>query len=213
MKLHKIFSVVLLFALCAAGAWAQTPDKNSGTATLKGKVRDENGKNLSGVTVILRQGENEIKTIASDKNGEFIFENVAAGLYGLTLRKAKLTTATLENIQLKAGDKLALPDKLTMSVNEGELALLRGSVFTADGRSAAGVKVELLRVNADGSTKKLQDRVTGQFGMFAFRLPTDVGQYRVVAKVTGNPASEVVNVDGAAIYRVAVQLPPRPPEK
>lgn len=205
MNLRIIFSLLIVAALCVGSAWAQ--DKNLLNATLKGKVRDDNGKSLSGVTVVLRQGETEIKTLTSDKNGEFTFENIKPGTYGLTLRKAKLTTATLEDIVLKAGDKVNLPDKLTMTINEGELALLRGSVFTAEGRSAAGIRVELQRVNADGSVKKLDDRVTGQYGMFAFRLPPDVGQYRVIAKIAGNPASETVNIDGAAIYRVAIQLP------
>ena len=184
-------------------------EKNGLSASLSGKARDENGKNLAGVTVILRQGQTEVKTATTDKNGEFAFDNIKPGVYGLTLRKAGLSTISLEDIKLGAGDQRQIKDKLVMDVNEGDLALLRGSVFTAEGRSVSGVKVELWRVNADGSAKKVDDGYTSLYGQVAFRRSPAAAQYRMVAKTANNPTSEVVNVDGAAIYRTAIQLPPK----
>ncbi len=201
-----LFSFILLLA-CVALSAAQ--DNSLINASLKGKVRDENGKNLANVSVVLRQGEKEVKTATTDKNGEFMFDNLKPGVYGLTCRKAGLTTTSLDDISLRAGDKFQLKDKITMDVNEGDLALIRVSVFTAEGRSAAGIKVELLRVNADGSMKKLEEGFTGLYGQFAFRRSPDIAQYRIIAKIANNPVSEVVSVDGAAIYRTAIQLPPK----
>ena len=200
------FAFILLLA-CVAGGAAQ--DNSFITASLKGKVRDENGKNLANVSVVLRQGEKEVKSATTDKNGEFMFDNLKPGVYGLTFRKAGLTTTSLEDLTLRAGDKFQLKDKITMDVNEGDLALIRVSVFTAEGRSAAGIKVELMRISADGSMKKLEEGFTGLYGQFAFRRTPDAAQYRIIAKIASNPASEVVNVDGAAIYRTAIQLPPK----
>jgi protocatechuate 3,4-dioxygenase beta subunit len=159
--------------------------------------------------VTLRQGEKEIKTVTTDKNGDFSFANLKPGVYGLTCRKAGLSTASLEDITLRAGDKIQLKDKITLDVNEGELALIRVSVFTAGGRSVAGVKVELMRVNSDGSLKKIDESVTGLYGQVAFRRTPDTAQYRAIAKTANNPASDIINVEGAAIYRTAIQLPPQ----
>jgi protocatechuate 3,4-dioxygenase beta subunit len=204
--INRFFALTLLLACVSLGAAQESSLIN---ASLKGKVRDENGKTLAGVSVTLRQGEKEVKVVATDKNGEFLFENLKPGVYGLTCRKAGLRTTSAEDITLRAGDKFQLKDKIVMDVNEGELALIRVSVFTAEGRSAAGVKVELMRVNADGSMKKIDDTYTGTYGQAAFRRTPDTAQYRVIAKIGNNPASEVVNVEGAAIYRTAIQLPPK----
>ncbi|MFL6253910.1 MAG: carboxypeptidase-like regulatory domain-containing protein, partial [Pyrinomonadaceae bacterium] len=70
-----------------------------------------------------------------------------------------------------------------------------------------GAKVELARVEADGSIKRLDDRVSNATGSFAFRLPPDHARYRLTAKADGaEPATEELNIDGAAIYRIALSL-------
>jgi hypothetical protein len=203
MKLIRNLSAIIL--LCAAFVAAQ--DKNPTLGSLKGKARDETGKSLANVSVILRQGETEVKTASTDKNGEFVFDHLKPGVYGLTLRKAGLSTISIEDVNIRAGESVQLKDKLTMSVNEGDLALIRVSVFTAGGRIAAGVKVELMRVNGDGSMKKVGESVTGLYGQVAFRRSPDAAQYRAIAKIGNNPVSDIINVDGAAIYRTAISLP------
>jgi 5-hydroxyisourate hydrolase-like protein (transthyretin family) len=205
----KLFITIGLICLCAFCLVAQ--DKNAVTgASLKGKVRDDNGKNLSGVSVVLRQGEAEIKSVTTDKNGEFTFDNIPPGTYNLTLSKKGYSTANLkEDIILRAGDKIQMKDRLSLSINEGELALIKISVFTTEGRIAAGVKVELVRVDSDGSTKKIGSGVTGGLGQCSFRLPPSPAQYRAIAKISGNPVSEMVNVDGPAVYRTAIQIQSR----
>jgi protocatechuate 3,4-dioxygenase beta subunit len=117
----------------------------------------------------------------------------------------------MEHVEVRAGKTVSLKDRLFLPVDEGSIAHLRGSVFRADGRSLPGAKVELARAEADGSFKKLDDRVTNSTGSFAFRLPPQNARYRVTAKADGmQPATEEVNVDGAAIFRVALSLNPAP---
>ena len=65
--IHNFFVIILLFAGVTLGA---AQEKSGLSASLSGKARDENGKNLAGVTVILRQGQTEVKTATTDKNGE-----------------------------------------------------------------------------------------------------------------------------------------------
>ena len=72
-------------------------------------------------------------------------------------------------------------------------------------------KVELFRILDDGSTKKIEGRITTETGSFKFRLSPDPGKYRVTVKTDGPDVSKDVEIDGAAVYRVALSLPPAKP--
>ena len=100
---------------------------------------------------------------------------------------------------------------ITTLGNEGSIAFLSGSVFNAAGRSVPNAKVELFRILDDGTTKKIDGRITTETGSFKFRLSPEPGKYRVSLKADGSePISKDVEIDGAAVYRVALSLPPKP---
>lgn len=201
MKFTKL-TIVILVLLLAAGAFAQ--DKSSGG--IKGKVRVETGS-ASGVTVVVRQGEREVAQGLTDKNGEFVISRLAPGRYGVTFRKPGLSVGTIEDVEVKAGKPRSLGDHLILTIDEGSIAFIRGTVFMPDDRSAPGVRIELARIEADGTVKKIDGRVTNEIGAFVFRLKPDVAKYRVTAKPNGGEAvSKDVEIDGAAIYRVALSL-------
>jgi hypothetical protein len=68
----------------------------------------------------------------------------------------------------------------------------------------------LARILEDGTTKKIDGRVTTETGSFKFRLSPEPGKYRVSVKTDGSePVSKDVDIDGAAVYRVALSLPPK----
>ena len=139
-----------------------------------------------------------------------MYQGLEPGTYGLTLRKAGLEVGKMEDVQVRAGKTVSLKDKLYLPIDEGSIAHIRGSVFDANGRSVGGATVELARVEADGSSKKLDSRVSNATGSFAFRLTPERGRYRLTAKADGAaPTTEEVNIDGAAIYRVALSLQPK----
>lgn len=197
-------ALVMLLALAVPLA---AQDKSTGT--IKGKVRVEVGT-PNGVAVVLREGEREVGRVTTDKKGSFEIPRVKPGQYGLTFRKAGLSVGTIENVEVKAGQTRSLGDRLILTIDEGSIAFVRGSVFTADGRSAPRIKVELLRVLEDGSTKKIDSRLTNETGSFVFRLTPELGKYRVSAQISSHePIVKDVEVDGAAVYRVALSLPPR----
>jgi hypothetical protein len=202
-----LFSMLLLLLLATNG-FAQ---KNATTGGIKGKVRAESGASVAGVDVIARQGEREVTRVASNNKGDFMLAGLAPGRYGLTFRKPGLSVGTLEDIEVRAGKTLELPDRLILKVDEGTLAFLRGSVFNAAGRSVEGVRVELARLQADGTTKKLDSRISNETGSFVFRLTPEAAKYRVTVKADGTaPVSKDVEIDGAAVYRVALSLTPAP---
>jgi len=199
-----VASAVMFLAVGVAHA----QDKSLGA--IKGKVRVETGS-ASGVTVVLRQGERELSQVSTDKNGEFSIAKLQPGSYGLTFRKPGLSVGAIENVEVKAGKTHSLGDRLVLTIDEGSIAFIRGSVFTAEGRSVPNAKVELAKIQEDGTTKKIDGRITTETGSFKFRLSPEPGKYRVSIKTDGaEPVTKDVEIDGAAVYRVALNLPPKP---
>jgi len=195
-----LFAVTLAFASVATGQ-----DKSLGA--IKGKVRVETGT-PAGVTVVVRRGDTEVTRSTTDKNGDFLVSKLTPGKYGVTFRKPGLSIGSLEDIEVKAGKTRSLGDRLVLTIDEGSIAFLSGSVFNAAGRSVANAKVELSRILEDGSTKKIDSRITTETGSFKFRLSPELGKYRVSVKAEGSePVTKDVEIDGAAVYRVALNIP------
>ena len=206
MRLNRLSFAAALLLLSSVVCLAQ----NKNTGAIKGKVRVEKGS-PAGVAVILSQGETEVTRATSDKHGDFMIARVAPGVYSVTLRKPGLTVGSIPNIEVKADKTRSLGDHLYLSVDEGSIAFIRGSVFTEAGRSVPYVRVELARILTGDSTEKIDTRVTGETGEFVFRLPPDVAKYRVTVKADGaQPVSKDVDVDSAAVFRVALTLKPIP---
>lgn len=208
MKFNKTLFVLAIMLLMSGVAVGQK-DKDKSLGAIKGKVRVETGTPAD-VTVVVRRGETEVTRSTTNKNGEFVVSRLQPGIYGLTFRKPGLSIGSMEEIEVKAGKTRSLGDRLVLTIDEGSIAFLSGSVFTAEGRSVPNAKVELSRILEDGTTKKIDGRVTTETGSFKFRLSPDPGKYRVSVKTDGaEPVSKDVEIDGAAVYRVALSLPPK----
>lgn len=203
-----------LFTLAsAAPAAAQKKSKKQQgpptTGSIVGRVKVAPGATPAGVAVTVRRGDEEVTRRETNSKGEFEFQGLEPGTYGLTLRKAGLEVGRMEDVQVRAGRTVSLKDRLYLGIDDGAIAHIRGSVFDANGRSVGGAKVELARVEADGSLRKLESRVSNATGSFAFRLSPDRARYRLTAKADGaDPTTEELNVEGAAIYRIALSLKP-----
>lgn len=207
MRFIKILPLVAM-VLVAAGVSVAAQDKDKTLGAIKGKVRVETGT-PGGVTVVVRRGDTEVTRSATDKNGEFLVSRLAPGMYGLTFRKPGLSIGSIEDVEVRAGKTRSLGDRLILTIDEGSIAFLSGSVFSADGRSVPNAKVELSLILEDGSTKKIDGRITTETGSFKFRLGPEPAKYRVSVKTNGEPVTKDVEIDGAAVYRVALSLPPK----
>ena len=203
MNFKRVITVLLLAASCAAAAAAQ--DKTTGG--LKGKVRVEAGS-PAGVTVAAVRGEDEVARAKTGERGEFELRGLRPGSYGLTFRKAGLKVGRVEGVEVRAGKVRTVGGNLYMTLDEGSLAIIQGSVFDQDGRSLRGAKVELALVRPDGTLKKVDNRISSsELGRFVFRLTPEAARYRLTATAPDKaPASQDVEVDGAAVYRVALSL-------
>jgi hypothetical protein len=200
------FSILLVAVFLLTSVPSQAQDRSTGG--IKGKVRVESGS-PEGVSVVVRQGEREVSRHLTDKGGSFLIQRLPPGIYGLTFRKPGLSVGTVESLEVKAGKTRSLGDRLILTIDEGSIAFLRGSVFNEGGRSVRGVRVELAKIQEDGSAKKIDSRVSNESGSFVFRLKPEAAKYRVTAKPNGlEPVARDVEVEGAAVYRVALTFPP-----
>ncbi len=206
MRTKRLLLVSMAMLFWGTGSMAQ--DRLTGG--IKGKVRVETGA-PAGVTVVIRQDEREVNRVVTDKSGSFLVQRLPAGKYALTFRKPGLSVGTIENVEVKAGKTRSLGDRLILTIDEGSIAFIRGSVFNQEGRSVAGAKVELGKIQEDRSTKKIDGRVTNETGSFVFRLTPDTAKYRITVKPNNaEPISQDVEVEGAAVYRVALSIPAAP---
>lgn len=200
---------VLSFVSTAAAQKKKQQKQEPTTGAIAGRVKVAPGATPGGVAVTVRRGDEEVARRETNAKGEFEFQGLEPGTYGLTLRKAGLEVGRMEDVEVRAGKTVSLKDRLFLPIDDGAIAHIRGSVFDANGRSVNAAKVELARVEADGTLRKLDSRVSNVAGQFAFKLTPERGRYRVTAKADGaEPASEEVNIDGAAIYRVGLSLHP-----
>ncbi len=189
----------ILFLLAVAGL-----GQDKTTAVIKGKVKVEKGS-AAGIDVLLMQRESEIAHTTTNKSGDFVLNRIQPGTYSVKFRKPGLAVGTVDGVTVKAGETRKLGDNLFLGVDEGSITFIRGSVFTEDGRSVPNVRVELARVIDEKSVQKLDARITGESGEFVFRLPPNFAKYRLTLKADGAEASSKdVDVEGAAVYRIAL---------
>ncbi len=207
---RRISALLFAFLLTCVAVSAQQPSQaNRQTGGIKGRVRVDSSSTPEGVSVLVRRGDEEVARTTTNRKGEFQVNGLRPGSYGLTFRKAGLGVGRMDNIEVRAGKVRSLNDRLYLNVDEGSIAFLKGSVFDQSGKSFRGARVELSLIETDGSLRKLDSRIANDMGSFAFRLSPAVARYRVTAKADGMQAvSEDVEIEGAAVFRVALTLTP-----
>lgn len=210
MKKNTGFLLSLSLAL-TLGVASIASAQSGGTGAIKGKVRGEEGASAEGVTVTARQGERDVASAQTNRKGEFVIANLAAGSYALAFRKPGLRVGTMQSVVVEAGKTRSLRDRLFLPVDEGSIAFLRGSVFDSNGRSVPGARIEISRLQPDGTARRFDARISDSTGSFAFRLATERSTYRVTARhpSAAAPISKDVEVESAMTYRVALTLSPR----
>lgn len=208
-----VIRVICLLSLCAGGVLAVHAQKKTAstqptTGVIKGRVRVGGEGGAGNISITVQQGEREVAHATTNAKGDFEVKALDPGVYGLTLRKPGLQVGRIEDLKVIAGKAVDLKGRLYLAVDEGTLAFLKGSVFSKEGRSLPGARIEVVLLHPDGSEKKINSAVTNSLGAFAFRLPPANARYRVTAKADGMQASKDVEIDGAAIFRVALELAP-----
>ena len=133
-------------------------------------------------------------------------EGLRTGKYTLVFDANGFSSGVLYNVEVKDKNVRNLGDRLILAVDQGTQVIVKGSVFYREGTSITGAKIEIERVNADGSTKTLASGLTNVSGEFTFRLPEGSAKLRITAKFKGASGSKDIEVDSAALYRLAINL-------
>jgi len=197
--MKKFILFIALFVVSSISVTAQT-------GGLKGKIRNSKGSGIPSVTITARQDGKDIKTVKSDGKGNFVIQGLENGVYNLVFDSRGYSSSLLSNVEVKKNKLRELPDSLILSVDQGTLVIIRGSVFNQDGRSVTGAEVTIEKLNSDGSTRKMGSVYTNVSGEFTFRQPEGAAKFRLTAKLKDQTASKEVEVDSAAIYRLALNL-------
>lgn len=213
-QMRKVFNNLLVpiaaiaFILTAASlsVFAQS------TGGVKGKLKNPNGKGIANAEVAARQNNEDIKTTKTDKNGNFTLSGLTPGIYNIAFDAAGYSTGVKFNVEIKSGNTLNLGDNLILAVDRGSLVIIQGSVFTKNGRSIPGARIEVEKIAANGSAKKVTTVYTNVSGEFNLRQPEGAARFRITAKFRDKTASKEIEVDSAAIYRLALTIDIEPSE-
>jgi hypothetical protein len=195
--------IVLLISLFVAGSFSIHAQETGG---VKGKIRTTNSSGIAAATVTARQNGEDVKSVASDADGNFVLDGLKTGNYNLVFSKSGYGSGVLYNVEVKKKKTRDLGERLVLTVDQGTQVIIKGSVFAPDGRSVGGAEIRIERISSDGSVKKVGSSVASYSGEFTFRFAEEAAKYRVTASVKGSTASKEIEVDGAAIYRLAITL-------
>ena len=197
---RKIFLLLLLSAFCfVPSALAQ--------GGVKGKVRNNKGGTIAGASVTARLNGKDVRSVKSDSKGSFMLQGLEPGTYNIVFDADGYATGVKFGVEVRNGNMRDLGDRLILAVDQGSQIIIKGSVFYSEGTSITGAKVEVERVNDDGSTKNLGSAYTSVSGEFTFRPPAGTTKVRVTARYKGVTASkEISEIVNAGIYRTAITL-------
>jgi len=177
-----------------------------GTGGVKGKVRTVSGDGIANASVTARRSGADIKSVKADGKGNFILDGLESGIYNIVFDAPRYSAGVLYNVEIKKKKVSDLGDRLILTPDQGLFVILRGSVFYKEGVSLPGAKVEIEEVNADGTTRKLGSTLTSISGEFTYKRSQGAAKLCVKASFKGVSATKEIEVDSAAIYRLAITL-------
>ncbi len=201
MKLHRLIIVLLIVTFASAFSVL-----GQSTGSVKGKVRTKKGVAIPEVEIIARQDGKNLKSSRSNRKGEFRISGLTPGRYNLVFEKDGFSSGVLYNVLVKKEKVNNLKDRLIMTIDEGTLVIINGSVFNQYGRSVYGAKVIIEELKSENSVKNKGKLYSSQSGQFTFRFPEGKKRFRVTASAKGVSASKEIEVEEASVYRMAITL-------
>ena len=173
---------------------------------LKGKVRTNSGSGIANANVTVRKDGKDLKSVNANASGNFVIEGIDPGSYNLVVDAKGYSSGVLYNVEVKKNKVRDLGDRLILNVDQGTQVILKGSVFFREGTSVTGAKVEIERISSDGSAKHLGTTYTNVSGEFTVRQPDGFAKLRVTASFKGVSGTKEIEVENAAVYRLAIIL-------
>jgi hypothetical protein len=117
--------VALISVAVAQPALAQV----AGTGRVAGRVTDETGGVLPGVTVELRGSGAPVRTTVSGTDGRFVVDDVAPGTYQLSMSLINFATVNHPNLQVQSGATVTANETMHLTLN-AEVVVVGKRTFT-----------------------------------------------------------------------------------
>ncbi len=200
----RYIPIVALLTLCVS--CLLSPALAQSTGGVKGKVRALNGNAIAGATITARQNGEDKRSVKSGEKGDFVLDGLTPGVYNFVFDAKGYSAGVRFNINVKKGKPTDLGDRLILSVDQGTMVIVQGSVFFKNGYAVSGAKVEYSRVREDGSLQKIGDTESNYAGEFGFRQREGHAKLRITAKYKDATATKDLDVDSAQIYHIAISL-------
>ncbi|MFM9903308.1 MAG: carboxypeptidase-like regulatory domain-containing protein [Pyrinomonadaceae bacterium] len=192
---------LLLTAYCSL-----LPAYGQETGGVKGRVKAMNGDAISGAKITARQNSKDIRSATSGSKGDFIITGLETGVYNIVFDAKGYSSGVKYGVEVKKNRTVDLGGNLFLMIDRGSKVIIQGSVFFKDGTSVTAAKVTVERINSDGGTKNLGTGWTTISGEFNFSQPEGHAKYRITATYKDATASKEIEVDSAAVYRMAISL-------
>jgi hypothetical protein len=199
--------ITTLFAVSGFALFLCVSAMAQNTGGVKGKVRDWNGKGVSGITVAARQKGVEVKTVKSRAGGDFVLDGLTPGLYNIAFDGEGYSTGVLYNVEVKSGKVRGLSNNLLLTRDRGSQVFVKGIVFFRDNSSLEGADVELYVVNDDGTVRKIGATRSDVMGDFSFPAVNVIKKMRVKASYKGVTETRDIDVIQPQVYRTTIILP------
>jgi len=160
-------------------------------ASVAGRVADDAGRPVAGAMVNVL-GRMEDWVLSGDE-GEFTLHGVPPGDPRVTATHDDYFTASSDGLRIRPGEVLR---GLELVMARG--GRVRGHVLTPEEKPAAGVRVGLEVIEAEGSTGDVLDPTTDAQGAFQIsRIPP--GRYRVVVRGGAKSSAQEVELGAGAV--------------
>src|SRR5262245_52673094 len=201
---YALLCAPVLTILLLAPAGAQSKEQ---MGSLKGRVKERDGKALEGVTVraTLANGNEEKRETKSNDKGDFEFTDLPAGQYTLALEKKGYKTFISRKQEIAPGVATRLSAAVELAREGDPYAVIRGAVFYGAGYTLRNATVTIERI--DGEKKFKQEKVSMDGGEFSFRLKAEKAKYRVTATARGfQPASVEIEIENDEARNISLTL-------
>src|SRR5277367_2204071 len=115
----------IFLAICAMSIPAKSANAQSTFGSIRGIVTDSSGATIAGAAVALHSvEENTDRTTTTDSDGAYLFNNVKAGQYVVTVARTGFSTTNIQGVALNARQDLRVnatlavaADAVTVDVN------------------------------------------------------------------------------------------------
>ena len=122
--IRRVVVLTVLLSAVDASSFAQ-----SSMGRIQGRITDETGGALPGVTIQLRGSSGPAAETVSDATGQYVFESVAAGTYQLSMTLINFASVNHRDLKVAAGQTVVNDEMMQLSLN-AEVIVVGKRTFT-----------------------------------------------------------------------------------